>query len=100
MAGKKRVGGPAVLTANAILTGAVVFWTGAGWSPDIADATRADEHARTGLEDTGRAEEAGNRVVGAYLMTLDAFTGDPVELRERRRLAGPSIALPVAATAA
>jgi len=92
---KKRAVGPAVLTANDLLTGDVVFWTGTDWTRAFAAAVRgagAAEHEA--LAAIGREEEAGNRVVGAYLVVLDPVGGAPVELRERRRLAGPSITIP------
>lgn len=92
MARPKPPRGPSVLTANALATGEIVFWAGNSWSTEIDRAVRvADEALRADLEATGRAEEAANRVVGAYLVTLDPVTGEPVELRERHRLDGPSI---------
>jgi hypothetical protein len=92
---KRRIRGPAVLTANDLLTGDVVFWTGIGWSRAIGEAVRiTGEEECEALAAIGRCEEAENRVVGAYLVVLDPVTGAPVELRERRRLAGPSIPLP------
>ena len=100
MAKQKRLAGPSVLTANEILTGAIVYWTGDDWTTDIAAALRVGPDAHAPLEEAGRREEAANRVVGAYLMALDAETGEPVLLRERRRLAGPSFALPTASQAA
>jgi len=85
----------AVLTANDLLTGAIVYWTGAEWARSIAFAKRATgAEAQETLEAAGKAEEAANTVVGAYLMALDPVSGTPIELRERQRLAGPSIALP------
>ena len=98
MAKKPRTG-PAVLTANELTTGRVVFWTGASWSHRIAEAARASsDEARLELEAVAKAEEGANRVTGAYLMTLDALTGEPVLLREKHRLAGPSV-LPFLPTA-
>jgi hypothetical protein len=92
---KRQPNGPAVLTANEILTGDVVFWTGTRWSRDIAEAVSvAGAEEREALASIGQGEEGENRVVGAYLVTLDAVTGEPVALRERRRLAGPSIPIP------
>lgn len=88
-----KTNGPAVLTANDLLTGAIVYWTGARWSERFAEAARADAAERDTLTAVGADEEARNVVVGAYLVTLGA-DGAPALLRERQRLAGPSIALP------
>lgn len=88
--------GPAVLTANHLLSGAVVFWTGTGWSPRLDEAERAaDADARAALDAVGLYEEAANTVVGAYLVVLDE-AGTPVALRERQRLAGPLATLAAA----
>jgi len=83
-----RRGGPQVVTANDLVTGAVVFWTGAGWSrdPDAAQVLRepaAQQHA------LAAAEADDLRVVGAYL----AAVGDDglIRLRERIRTTGPTI---------
>jgi hypothetical protein len=92
---KTKAKGPEILTANELLSGRVVFWTGSGWSEDRHAAIRAaTDEARAALTATGKAEEARNVVVAAYSFEIDAATGEPVELRERRRLAGPSILLP------
>ena len=85
----------AVLTANDLLSGRVVWWTGSDWSEAYGDAaTAAAEDA--GLTARAAAEEAANRVVGAIVVALDE-AGAPKGLREGRRHAGPSIALPAAA---
>lgn len=85
----------AVLTANDLLSGAIVYWDGAAWETSLATAKRATgADAQATLEAAGKAEEAANTVVGAYLMALDPVSGEPIALRERQRLAGPSIALP------
>lgn len=92
---KKRTG-PSVLTANLLLTGAIVFWTGEGWSRHFRAALRATtDEGRAELDAAARVEESANRVTGAYLVVLDAVTGEPVLLREQQRVAGPSVALPV-----
>lgn len=91
----KKIKGPSILTANDLLTGAIVYWTGSAWSRAVEDAARAgDDEAREALTAAGKAEEGRNAVVGAYLFEVDATTGVPLELRERHRLGGPSIALP------
>lgn len=89
-----KITGPAVLSANDLLTGRVVWWTGDAWSELFERAARAgDDAARTVLAATAVAEEADDVVVGAALVPLDE-NGRPSGLREGRRHAGPSIALP------
>ncbi|MEQ8656110.1 MAG: DUF2849 domain-containing protein [Hyphomicrobiales bacterium] len=101
MASSKIKDGPRILTANALLSGRVVYWNGSAWCRSADEALRAispDEIAE--LEARGAAEEMVNMVVGAYLVPLSqGGTIEPLELRERRRLSGPSIGLPGAATA-
>ncbi len=84
-----RRGGPQVVTANDLASGAVVFWTGAGWSrePDEAQVLREPEAQQAAV---AAAEADGLRAVGAYL----AAVGDDglVRLRERIRTTGPTIA--------
>ena len=85
----------AVLTGNDLLTGAIVYWNGSGWTGDIANAERATgDEAHAALEAIGAAQKDANVVVDVYLFALDAQSGAPIELRERQRLLGPSIALP------
>lgn len=86
--------GPQVLTANDLLTGGMVWWAGDSWSPRFEAAVRAgDEGMRAALGAAAVAQEAADVVVGAALITVGA-DGLPTGLREGRRLAGPSIALP------
>ena len=85
--------GPAALSANDLLTGRIVWWTGEAWSELFERAARAtDEAGRAALAAVAVSEEADDRVVGAALVPLGA-DGRPAGLREGRRLAGPSIAL-------
>lgn len=87
--------GPAVLTANDLWTGAIVYWSGRRWTRDVGEALRAEtEEARLELEARGKIAEDASHVVGAYLIHFDPATGAPVALRERHRLAGPSVSLP------
>jgi hypothetical protein len=82
-------GGPQVVTANDLVSGAVVFWTGADWSREPRDArVLAEPEAQKAA--LARAEADDLRVVGAYL----AAVGDDglIRLRERIRTTGPTIA--------
>jgi hypothetical protein len=82
-------GGPQVVTANDLLSGAVVFWTGEAWShePGDAEVLHEPEAQKAAL---AQAEADDLRVVGAYL----AAVGDDglVRLRERIRTTGPTVA--------
>ena len=86
----------AILTANDVRNGDIVFWTATkSWSTSIDDALIGYGKDETDqLTAAGETEEAANKVVGAYLVALrpDENTDRiPVKMREIRRLAGPSI---------
>ncbi|WP_018632140.1 DUF2849 domain-containing protein [Neomegalonema perideroedes] len=80
-----------ILTANDLREGWSVFLTRDGrWSRDWADlrvAASAEEGAE--LSALGAAEEAARRVVGAYLVEIDA-EGRAKLRRERIRAEGPT----------
>ena len=86
----------AILTANDVRNGDVVFWTSeAEWSTDINQALIGYGKEETdALTTSGADEEAANTVVGAYLIALkpeETSSPVPLKMREVRRLAGPSI---------
>ena len=86
----------AILTANDVRNGDVVFWTADQvWSASIDDALIGyGKEEINALVDEGARAEAANTVVGAYLVALqpgDTLARIPVKMREVRRLAGPSI---------
>lgn len=85
---------PAILIANDLLTGDVVFWHAGGWSRDPRAAALAEDAAAAAtLEEAGRAAMRANHVVDAYLVDIDlSATGVPVprHFRERFRLLGPT----------
>ena len=75
-----------LLTGNELLTGDVLWWTGAGWSLHLRDAVAVDDPA---LLERIVAEE---RVTDVAL--IDAEPGPPPvprTTRERIRGAGPSV---------
>lgn len=100
MASSKKHDGPRILTANTLLSGRSVYWTANGWDRSPDEAIRAATSGEISeLEARGTVEEMMSTVVGAYLVPLqDGAPVAPLELRERRRIAGPSIGLPGAAT--
>ena len=86
----------AILTANDVRNGDIVFWTAEqSWSTSIDDAAIGYGKDETDqLTQAGEQAEAANTVVGAYLIALrleDTTARVPVKMREVRRLAGPSI---------
>ena len=86
----------AILTANDVRNGDIVFWTAEqSWSTSIDDAAIGYGKEETDqLTQAGEKAEAANTVVGAYLIALrpeDTTARVPVKMREVRRLAGPSI---------
>ena len=85
---------PAILMANDLVDGEVVFRTATGWSPDSREALIAgNAEAADALEAEGVAEMNRNQVVDAYL--VDVVLGEngpqPRHYRERLRTLGPSI---------
>jgi hypothetical protein len=101
MASPKTKDAPRILTANALLSGRTVYWNGSAWCRSADEALRATTPQEIAeLEARGAAEEMVNMVVGAYLVPVtEGGTIEPLELRERRRISGPSIGLPGALTA-
>ncbi len=97
---KIKITGPSVVTANRTADGAVIWRTGSrGWSVDLADAAivRTAEDARTLLAE---AIEADLGAIGAYIAPVEVRDGGkvvPGNLRERIRVKGLTIEMPVPA---
>ncbi len=84
-----------VLTANDLSSGDIVFWSGESrWAQEITSAHVIAANEQDTFTEIASASESANEVVGAYLTPVERKNSDlqPVELRERRRVAGPSIA--------
>jgi len=84
------------ITANHLTGGHVLFLaTGGGWSRDIKDAVLLSDAESLGsaLALAAEDEKAGH-IVGAYevAVTLEEGVPVPVLLRERIRVAGPTVA--------
>ena len=79
-----------LLTGNDLVTGAVTWWTGEGWSIHIADAVDVGAAGDTILA----VEQAARRVNVAYAIEAER-TGDgiirPRHIKERIRAAGPTV---------
>jgi len=88
---------PAILLANDLRSGAVVFWAGEAWSIDpMAAEIARDQAAAERLQQAADAGLAAQQVVDAYLVdVLIREDGVPVpnHFRERFKLLGPSIRL-------
>ena len=90
-----RFSGLQALTANHLLTGAVVYWAGeAGWVEDIeaAELYREQETAETAQADAV-SRAAKDNVVDPYLfdLTEDGGTLRPTAQREIIRVSGPTV---------
>jgi len=94
---KLRLAGPAVVTANRLGDGAVIYRTAAGrWSTELAAAAV--------VETTPAASELLAAAVADRLQAVDAYVAPvrltaerrvlPGNLRERIRCGGPTVALP------
>jgi hypothetical protein len=81
----------AVITANSLLEGDVVFWAGGGWVEALADAERFDD-ARALEAALQAAKRQTTAVIDAYAIDIVVEGGQPVptSYRERIRALGPS----------
>jgi hypothetical protein len=100
---KLKIKGPVMITANRLGDGAVIYRTGDGrWTRQFdSAAVVTTAPAATELLQAAVADDVG--AVGAYVapVKLDPDGGRrPGNLRERIRLAGPTIELPHAAALA
>ena len=95
---KLKIKGPHVVTANRVGDGAVVYWTrSGGWSTKLADAAVvAEAPDAQRLLALAIADDVG--AVGAYVAPVKRGEDGEIEpgnLRERIRVRGPTIDLPV-----
>ena len=98
---KIRISGPVVVAANRVGDGAVVYFRADGaWTTDLGGAAVTTSAADAGaLLQAAVADDL--RAVGSYIAPV-RVTGDGVQpgnLRERIRLDGPTIDLPLPACA-
>lgn len=80
-----------ILTGNDLKTGAVVWWTGVGWSLDVNESA---DVADSGAKIAAREEGAQN-VVGAYVVAGEKTAEGvrPGHIKERIRALGPTVRL-------
>ncbi len=78
-----------IVTGNDLGSGAVVWWTGEGWSRFVADAVDVGE----GAEAVAAEEEAARRVNAPYVIeATDGPDGPvPAHIKDRIRSLGPSV---------
>jgi Protein of unknown function (DUF2849) len=78
-----------ILTGNDLKSGAVVWWTGSGWSLHVDDAADAGDHADAILA----REEAARAVNASYAIeaTRNADGIRPAHIKERIRALGPTV---------
>lgn len=90
---EKRPPLPLILTANELLTGATVYWSGSAWTAAIDEALVAtDEAAASALVAKRDQSEASGETVEPYVSTVRAEGGHvkPVHYREKIRIVGPT----------
>ena len=97
---KLKIKGPVLITANRVGDGAVIYRTGeGGWTTQFERAAVVTTApAAIELLDAAVADDLG--AVGAYVAPVSLEDGgklQPGNLRERIRLAGPTIDLPLMA---
>ena len=78
-----------ILTGNDLRTGAVIWWTGEGWSLHVEDAVDVDEHG-----EAIAAEETAARRVNAAAVIDGTMTSEgprPAHIKDRIRALGPTV---------
>jgi|GEM_PF-274449 hypothetical protein len=96
---KIKVTGPVVVTANRTRDGAVIYRCADGWTTNLGDAAIVTDAAGAqALMSAAAADDLG--AIGPYVAPVQLLPGGqvrPGNLRERIRVGGPTIALPIAA---
>lgn len=78
-----------ILTGNDLKSGAVIWWTGVGWSLDVNDAADVEDHGPSLIA----REEGVQNVFAAYVVDGEK-TDDgvrPAHIKERIRALGPTV---------
>ncbi|ANU08525.1 DUF2849 domain-containing protein [Paraurantiacibacter namhicola] len=79
-----------ILTGNDLLSGAVVWWDGQGWSLHVEHAADAGEEAPAIMA----REEAARRVNAPYAIEAEREAGGgirPAHIKDRVRALGPTV---------
>jgi len=80
-----------ILTGNDLKSGAVVWWTGVGWSLDVNDSVDVGEHGAAIIA----REEGVQNVFAAYVVDGEKTAEGvrPAHIKERIRAFGPTVRL-------
>ena len=80
------------LTANRLIDGDVVFWTGSDWALAFADAVIFDDDEAAAEAAEAEAKLRKTQLVDPYLIEVASMGGHcaPVSFRERLRALGPT----------
>lgn len=79
-----------ILTGNDLASGAVTWWTGSDWSPEVADAVDVGDQA----DAIAAREEAARRVNVPYAVQAEIGpdgTVRPAHIKDRIRGLGPTV---------
>ncbi len=87
-----------ILTGNDLRSGAVLWWSGDGWSIHIADAVDAGDEAESIIA----TESAARRVNDAYAIDAEETPDGPrpAHIKDRVRALGPTVRPDLAVPAA
>lgn len=78
-----------ILTGNDLKTGAVIWWTGVGWSLDVNDSADVEDHGAALIA----REEGVQNVFAAYVVVGEKTAEGvrPAHIKERIRALGPTV---------
>lgn len=78
---------PSALTAQSLLDGDVLWWTGEDWARDIRLArVLSDEAEAEALEAQANGPTHAGTVVGGYLVPVEVIAGRPRPIARRERI--------------
>jgi hypothetical protein len=80
-----------ILTGNDLKTGAVIWWTGVGWSLDVNESADVGDHGAALVA----REEGAQNAVAAYVIDGEKTAEGirPAHIKERIRALGPTVRL-------
>jgi len=78
-----------LLTGNDLPSGAVIWWTGSGWSRHVEDAADVGDNGEAILQ----AESGARRVNGGYVIDASETPEGPrpAHIKDRIRALGPTV---------